>query len=305
MRPAYLRRDWLLAQAERARRRAVTERSWSRPLGRARAAGHHSLAYIGGLVVLLFIALLPIDVPRPPFLRDRPSDGGDFLRAAWQVSATVVALTTAVVVFALQVLASNPRRGITLRDFAESSRLLRVLESGSIGLVLAGAVLLGWGSGPAEGWATLVSTLVLTGPVLLLPWAFRDTVSALDPSALERLRQQRIRSAVQRQVDHLVLLEAARHELTNWLAQHRVELPLSRLGHPSPGSSFARALRSGYVADLDLPALGRLAAAAGSGRVRLLVELDSQVESGQAVLEYPASLESGMGKRADRIVDVS
>src|SRR5438034_7191949 len=77
-------------------------------------------AYPAFVVSGCALLLLPVPMGLPSFVRG-PSDVEEFLRSAWQVEATAVALAAAFVVFALQVLANTPRRGLTLAEFARDS----------------------------------------------------------------------------------------------------------------------------------------------------------------------------------------
>src|SRR2546423_20416 len=96
------------------------------------------------------IAFLPISLSLNPF--EQQNDAKSILQVLWQVEASAVALSLAVVVFILDSV-YKARRRPSLGSLAEGIGLPAIFYADVYALVLTGMVLMGAGEGAPAGWA--------------------------------------------------------------------------------------------------------------------------------------------------------
>jgi hypothetical protein len=188
----------------RAGRIAKTERAVGWTKARARAAFETSrYAFLWILLVgLAGLYLVPSEVRlwrldlRLSFF-EGPTEAAQFLRTLWQVEASVLALSIAVIIFAFQAVSAS-RHNIKLYEFAEDVHLFPVFYVGVVGLIVDGLVLLGFGNGAPAGGAASWAVVVSGSTFPLLALLFTRTVRALDPDELHRRRLARIREEAHR-----------------------------------------------------------------------------------------------------------
>jgi hypothetical protein len=111
------------------------------------------------------LAVVWAGLPFVPFPNDwnpfaKKEEAETFLRTLWQVDAAALALSLAIIVFAVQAYrsATQERYG-ALRRHIRASWLQEGYEQGVVALVIAGVVLLGAGHGGVAGSAGSVAAL--------------------------------------------------------------------------------------------------------------------------------------------------
>src|SRR5215212_9618324 len=221
-------------------------------------------------VGLAGIFLFPFDVRRLSRF-EGATDTTEFLRTLWQVEASALALSIAVIIFAFQVVSSSGY-GIKLYEFAEDVHLFPVFYVGVVGLIVDGLVLLGFGNGAPAGGAGFWAVVVSGSTFPLLAWLFASTVRALDPDELHRRRLARIREETYRAAEQEIFERFARDLLERWCREANVELRLFLAGPRPAGSREIVAPRSGHVRDIDPKKLKSLTEGGLTG-VRLLVDV--------------------------------
>lgn len=247
--------DRSLRRGAARRRRELSHRGrLERVVENARTRPDLLLLALGAAIFLS--ARLYIPGPLPPGLAD-PKSASDFLRTLWQVEASVLAITYAVVVFALQSFSST-HRDVSLGGLIRGSRLDLALYAGLYSLLLAPAALLGWGDGAPGGfaavWATICSsTLALAS----LVYAFQQTLRSTDERALQNFRLQRFQTSVADYVDTQVLERIALGRLREDCEAIGVRFS-PHIAKDSVGG-FVTADKPGIVRDINIRALRRVA----------------------------------------------
>lgn len=261
----------------------------------------HGLRERPAVVLLLAAAailLLPT-VPAPvlPGLAQAASSS-NFLETLWQVQASVIAITFAVVVFALQSFSSS-HRDISLQGLLRGSRLNLALYSALYSLALIPAVLLGWGrdapGGSAAFWATFSSSLI--GVVSLL-WSFRQTLDVTNQRALQAYRLRRFRTAAADYVDTQVLERLALGRLRGVCEEWGVDFA-PYIAKKAEGSAVG-ASRQGVVRDINLKLLRSLAMN-NPGGLRVATYIGQHVGVGSALL---VASDPETARRAKRLVTI-
>jgi hypothetical protein len=231
-----------------------------------------------------------------------PSNAAEFLRALWQVEASVLALSITVIIFAFQAVSS--RHNIKLYEFAEDVHLFPIFYVGVVGLIVNGLTLLSLANGAPAGGAASWAVLVSGSAFPLLAWLFASTVRALDPDELHRRRLTRIREETYRAAEQEIFETFARDLLERLCSEANVECRPFLAGSPLPGSKEIAAPRSGYVYDIDPKKLRSLTEEGYSG-VKLLVDAGAAVAKDQTIIVLPPGCATGKAaKRARQVVRV-
>jgi hypothetical protein len=218
-----------------------------------------------------------------------PDEAEEFLRTLWQVEASVLALSIAVIIFAFQAI-SSPESGLELYEFAEDTHLFPIFYLGIVGLILDGYVLLGFGSGAPGGGAALVATCVSGLAFPLLAWVFAGTIGVLAPEQLQRRRIKRFRRAARSTVEQEVFERIALNLLEQKCEQMAIDFQPLYAGSPTPGSHEVTAPTGGSVRDINLRRLRFLAylvRRGGQARVSLQMRVGSRVFEGRTVIVLP------------------
>jgi hypothetical protein len=158
----------------------------------------------GWLLLAAAALILAPWIPNPnfgPFKSTEDAEG--FLRTLWQVQAAALALSLAIIVFAVQVYRSSTheRYGGTLRRFIRASWLQEGYELGVVSLLLTAAVLLGVGHGGPSGSAGAVAAGVSLLSIGVLPLLLSRALHTTHRDFLREERESRLRAAVRDQVD--------------------------------------------------------------------------------------------------------
>jgi hypothetical protein len=184
------------------------------------------------------------------------ADAVSFLGVLWQAVAASVGLSVAVVVFALQSVATS--RSATLQELVQRSGLLLVVYFGVAALLLVGVALLPLGHEGASAWPGLLATIVSGLAIASVGWVFSGALRLLDSSYLQQRRLNELRRQVRARVRLIAAGRIADQYLREELAGHtRVEY--SRWKYYSDNSLSQVALeRQGVIADLRLRRLRQL-----------------------------------------------
>ena len=262
-----------------------------------------------GLVLVWFTPphlSLPYQKLLPLYPLNKPEDVQEFLRAIWQVEASVLALSIAVIIFAFQAVSSS-ELGVELGEFAEDTHLFPVFYLGIVGLVLVGFVQLGIGNGVLDVEAALVATVVSGSTLLTLAWLFANTIGALAPEQLQRRRTERFERAAGKRVDREVLENIAYNLLEEECQRAGVDFRPLLPGAVAPGAHEVRANRGGNVRDVNLRKLRSLANRVRQGEqvgLSLLVSLGSRVAEGQVIIILPPWTDERAKRLAQRVVRI-
>ena len=283
-----------LARLARFRARREQGHSWPTTLvlgpwqwvrARWRDFTYASFIALGALLILL-------PIPNPgfgPFKTTEDAEG--FLKTLWQVEAAALALSLAIIVFAIQAYRSSTqeRYGGTLRRFIRASWLQESYELGVVSLLLIAAVLLGAGHGGPAGSAGAVAAGASLLTILALPLVLTRALRTTHRDALRLEREGRLTAAVRDQVDHEVEARLALVLLSGLAATEPIDLAL--VGQRRRGGVEAiLAGSSGSVADINLRRLIHLGRKLrDSGRLTLSTRLYEYVGAESRVLLLPAT----------------
>jgi hypothetical protein len=213
------------------------------------------------LLVVLWTALIFVPFPEPgsgPFKTTVEAEG--FLRTLWQVEAAALALSLAIIVFAVQAYrsASQERYG-ALRRYIRASWLQEGYEQGVVALLVTGAVLLGAGHGGPNGSAGAIAALACLLSVFVLPLLLSGALRTSRRDFLREERESRLTAAVSEQVDHDVQARHGLVLLADLATREPIELdPFGRRERETPMNALL-ASSVGSVADINLRRLIRLA----------------------------------------------
>jgi hypothetical protein len=298
-----------LARLARFRARREQGRSWPATLvlGRWQWLRARWRDFTYTLFIALGALLIFVPIPNPsfgPFKTTEDAEG--FLKTLWQVEAAALALSLAIIVFAIQAYRSSTqeRYGGTLRRFIRASWLQEGYELGVVSLLLIAAVLLGAGHGGPAGSAGAVaagaSLLTILGLPLVLTRALRTT----HRDFLRVEREGRLTAAVRDEVDHEVEARLGLVLLSALAAAEPIDLAL--VGQPRRGAAEAiLADSSGSVADINLRRLIHLGRKLrDSGRLTLSTRLYEYVGAESRVLLLPVTAGLRERRLAHRIVTV-
>ncbi|MHB8059971.1 MAG: DUF2254 domain-containing protein [Gaiellaceae bacterium] len=209
----------------------------------------------------------------------------NFIGILWQVQGAALGLSLAVVLFVFQSVHGN-RLGGSLRDFAEETWLFPIFYAGLIGLVLDGLVLLHAGQGAPGGWAASWAAIWAGGTAVALGFLFVFTIRAIDPRALQRLRLERTRRAIEAETEDVIFRRVALVALDQFCKENAIEY-VPMFGRAAQGAVTVRAKRDGEVRDIRLRRLRCLAqrmALHDAPKPLLRVEIGSFVRAGTELL---------------------
>ena len=260
---------------------------------------YYVLAVLGAVLIL-------VPFPNPgfgPFGKTEDAEG--FLRTLWQVEAAALALSLAIIVFAVQAYrnSTHERYGGTLRRYIRASWLQEGYELGVISLLLTAAVLLGAGHGGPGGSAGAVAAGACLLSVFVLPLLLSGALRTTHRDFLREERESRLTAAVSEQVDAEV---EARHGLVLLSALTATEpIKLDPFGgrqHQVPMNAVT-AGSVGSVADIKLWRLLSLARRQrDSGGLIITVRLHDFVGPESQLVLIPAAAESRDRRLARRII---
>jgi hypothetical protein len=216
----------------------------------------------------------------PQVLRHRDSAKA-FVELLWQVVATALALSAAIVTFSFATFSSSriALMGGSLPRFARSSGLLIAIAIGLVAIAACGGSLLAMPLTPAAPKDALarvhsssaVAAVVLSaGALALIPVILRQSLRAGDRLWLQSQLRQRIEAALDNGVALFIERSYARVIMVEAMQQHHIEAaPLAGPGPPyRPGHHAHR----GIVVDVKLRRLVRLRDAWAGGNRAVLVD---------------------------------
>lgn len=279
-----------LARRARRSRRHLEQTPWWRRFTRHLATAWTGPGVSTGSFYALIIAALwsPLHAEIPA-LSDA-KDAGAFLATIWTVEASILALSIAVIVFALQLFVSSAPGVGSLAEVARDSRLLWFIHLGIGGLLVDGLVLLHVGpDAPAKWpatWAAVVSMVSIPG----LGAAVTMSLRAVDPGTLHQRRLARLVDRVNASVRDQMLERLATAHLDLWASTAHANVDLL-LGNVPEGWITVDAPRTGSIADINLSRLASLKTLGQLGpnqfRVLLHVNIRSRVRQGRALCALP------------------
>ncbi len=233
--------------------------------------------------------------------------GPQFLTSVWQIEAIALSLSVAVLIFGFQAFwgSRHARSSGALLVFATDSGLFLELGIGIAGLLLAGFVLAGYGSGGAAGWAGTWADCVCGAGLIMIPVAFIQTVLGIDPARLNTRLSRRLRRAVDQYVG-ADLRDRMAVDLAGELctANGMERLPMSVLSVRKEFRLVPSA-SSGTVRDVRLRRLARLAGKSRDeqGRALLIARIGVRIRAGDPIAVLPAQRREN-GRRERKIVRV-
>lgn len=256
------------------------------------------------LISAFWLGLIFVPFPNDwnPFAKPEEAEG--FLRTLWQVDAAALALSLAIIVFAVQAYRSaNQERYGALRRYIRAAWLQEGYEQGVVALLITGVVLLGAGHGGVAGSAGSVAALACLLSIFVLPPLLNGALRTTRRDFLREEREERLTGAVSEQVDREVEARHGAALLTELAETEPVELdPYAASRHEQPLNAVV-ARMVGSVADINLRRLIRLARnTRDSGGVTLTTRLYDFVGPESQLLLLPAV--AGDAKLARRVVQL-
>lgn len=222
----------------------------------------------------------------------------------WQVEAAALALSLAIIVFAVQAYRStNQDRYGALGRYIRASLLQEGYEQGVVALLITAVVLAGAGHGGPAGSAGAVAGFACLVSVFVLPPLLSGALRTSRRDFLREEREDRLTAAVSEQVDHDV---AARHGfllLTELAAAEPIKVePFGRATGETPMNAvLANSVAS--VADINLLRLTRIARRVrDAGGVTLTTRLYDYVGTRSQLLLLPADASERDMSRVRRAV---
>jgi hypothetical protein len=256
------------------------------------------------LLAAVWTACIFIPFPNDlnPFATTEDAEG--YLRALWQVEAAALALSLAIIVFAVQSFrsASQERYG-ALRRYIRASWLQEGYEQGVVALLVTAIVLAGAGHGGPAGSAGAVAGFACLVSVFVLPPLLNGALRTSRRDFLREERESRLTAAVSEQVHHDVV---ARHGVL-LLSELEAGRPIKvdPFGRPQGDTPMNALLANsvGVVADINVLRLIRLAKSAReSGGVTLTTRLNDYVGEKSQLLLLPAAASERDLRLARRVV---
>jgi hypothetical protein len=256
------------------------------------------------VLVVVWVGLIFVPFPNDwnPFGKAEEAEG--FLKTLWQVDAAALALSLAIIVFAVQAYrsASQERYG-ALRRYIRAAWLQEGYEQGVVALLITGVVLLGAGHGGVAGSAGTVAGFACLLSIFVLPPLLNGALCTSRKGFLREEREERLTGAVSEQVDREVealhgsalLTELAATEpmlLDPFAVRRRSEQPMNAV--------VARMV--GSVADINLRRLIHLARSTrDAGGVTLTPRLYDYVGTETQLLLLPAAAGNDAGNGAAKL----
>lgn len=297
-----------LARLARWRARREEGRNWpvTIVLGRWRWIRAHGrdYTYIALGVFWFVLAFLPwIPNDWNPFAKQEEAE--NFLRTLWQVDAAALALSLAIIVFAVQAYRSaNEERYGDLRRTIRAIGLQAGYEQGVLALLVTGVVLLGAGHGGPAGSAGTVAGLACFVSILVLPPLLNRALQATRKGFLREKREGGLTGAVREQVDRQVEGLHGTALLTELAEAEPLALDPYAVARGEQPVNAAVAHASGFVADINLRRLIRLARRTrDDGGITLTTRLYAYVGTDTRLLLVPAAA-GDHSRLAGRVVNL-
>jgi hypothetical protein len=315
---ALLAAGLILAELRKRRSRWLSSMAWRERSARG-GPSHLTAAVRAGwrmsrgawLHRFAFLWLVPaLVVPVVFFPRFRMLDrwaddeAGRFVSTLWQVDATVLALSVAVIVLALQVFSTNADRPLT-RSVQESG-LLPTLYVGIATLFVTGLTLMNVGIGAPGGGAGSWAALVSGFEWVLLAALYARATRAIDWGEITKVRGRRNRRAVAAYVDKQALHRFAVVILQQQCSALGVRLQMFIGGRIEPNSIPIRARRVGEVRDINIGILRKIARTvaqtAPTGWVELRARPGQRVGPQSILLVLAPGTSPRVRRSAERVV---
>jgi hypothetical protein len=295
-----------LARLARWRARREEGHRWPATLvlGRWRWARAHWRDRTYYLLAGVWTGLIFVPFPNDwnPFAK--ADEAESFLRTLWQVEAAALALSLAIIVFAVEAYRStNQERYGALRRYIRASWLQEGYEQGVVALLVTAVVLIGAGHGGPAGSAGAIAGFACLLSVFVLPPLLSGALRTSRRDFLREERESRLMAAVSEQVDHDV---AARHGLLLLTELVALEpFKLDPFGRPQGDTPMNALLANsvGSVADINLIRLIRLAThSRDTGGVTLTTRLSDYVGEKSQLLLLPIDAGERDVRLARRVV---
>jgi hypothetical protein len=296
---------WSLARLARWRARREEGHSWpvTLVLGRWQWGRAHWRDRTYYALAAVWVGLLFVPFPNDwnPFAKAEEAEG--FLRTLWQVDAAALALSLAIIVFAVQAYRSaNQERYGALRRYIRAAWLQEGYEQGVVALLVTGVVLLGAGHGGVAGSAGAVAGFACFASIFVLPPLLNAALRTSRRDFLREEREERLAAAVSEQVDREVEALHGTSLLTDLAAAEPLELDPYAVGRREQEVNAVVAGMVGSVTDINLRRLIHLARRTqASGGVTLTTRLYEYVGSDSKLLLVPTA-PGHQAKLARRVV---
>ena len=240
----------------------------------------------------LALWLVPI-TPVPIGLRHQMQQA-DFLGDLWQVVATTVALSAAVVLVVFETFpaAHFARYGVGLREFIDESGLLRSVFLGFATIVGTGLVLAGGSGGDGSERAAVAVTLLALWALCSTGLMVTTAARLLSEDSLARRRRDKLLADVQAEALATVRADMAGRLLEDLRQEYDVIPRLPMDVGATAGLVAARPAQSGWVTDIRLRELCRVLTAFAGRAPRpelAVIGLGSRVEESDGVVAVPAA----------------
>lgn len=263
-----------------------------RPKQAARAAAQISRRFTMNMGAQILVMLgLGIGLPSIELPFELPwiagiADPAEFLRALWQVVGATLALSFAVIAFALEPLRQDDPA--SLKELVEESGMQWLLLLGVGALFAIGAALTSGSTQPsvsATTWALGLSALAIAS----IPRLFRSSLRAIQPEALHGRRILRIRRLGALEVREDLLHRLAFIHLKEFAESRGLHFSPLRSRPPGTGFKPIRAGRDGQILDIRLWRIRRLSKRLGAGNLYLVVRIGDYVRVTSEVLWVQSS----------------
>jgi len=253
---------WSLARLARWRARREEGHSWPTTilLGRWRWVRAHWRDHSYYLLIVVWVGLIFVPFPNDwnPFGKAEEAEG--FLKTLWQVDAAALALSLAIIVFAVQAYRSaNQERYGALRRYIRAAWLQEGYEQGVVALLITGVVLLGAGHGGVAGSAGAVAGFACLVSIFVLPLLLNGALRTSRRYFLQEERKERLTGAVSEQVDREVEALHGTALLAELAATQPLKLDPYAVARPEQPMNAVIAPMMGSVFDINLRRLIHLA----------------------------------------------
>ena len=229
------------------------------------------------LAILDKSTALPALAPNLPAFNN-PNEIKQTLSLLWQIEGTILALVTAVILFAFEGL-SRSRPEISVWEYAGQSGLAQYLMLGAAGLI-AVPIALYWSPEDPPASAVHAAGAIAFLGIIFLPWLLYRATKVVDPAWLRARRLREVSTTATELVKAEVLEQVALKELHTWAQNRNVQIRY-RLGLENERASEVAA-EDAVVFDIDLSVLGRYAK--GSATVVVHTRLGERVSGGTLLI---------------------
>jgi hypothetical protein len=297
---------WSLARLARWRARREEGHAWPTTilLSRWRWVRAHWRDRSYYLLIVVWIGLIFVPFPNDwnPFGTAEEAEG--FLKTLWQVDAAALALSLAIIVFAVQAYRSaNQERYGALRRYIRAAWLQEGYEQGVVALLITGVVLLGAGHGGVAGSAGSVAGFACLLSIFVLPPLLNGALRTSRRDFLQEEREARLTGAVSEQVDREVEALHGTALLAELAATEPMLLDPYAVARPAQPMNAVIARMVGSVPDINLRRLIHLARTTrDGGGVTMTTRLYDFVGPESKLLLIPAAASADDTKLAGRVV---